>query len=108
MSSQALDNRKALYKDASCKAKAFRRQAKNEGFSTDEMEERRRFVYGIYADAMNDLEHWTGENLLVVEMHHRETNSSRLPVSLLRNMSMKLQSATEPAILFNKAHVLQE
>ncbi|KAJ6099713.1 hypothetical protein N7467_001248 [Penicillium canescens] len=59
MSSQALDNSKALYKDASCEAKAFRRQVKNENLSTDEMEERRRSVYGIYADAMNDLEHWT-------------------------------------------------
>jgi hypothetical protein len=61
MSSHALDNKKARYKDASCRAKAFRHQVKNGLLTTQEVEEKREIVFSLYADPINDLERWTGK-----------------------------------------------
>ncbi|KAJ5337318.1 uncharacterized protein N7506_005340 [Penicillium brevicompactum] len=59
VSSYALDDKKARYKYASCEVKAFRHQVKLGLLTIEEMEEKRKVVFSLYADGMNDIEDWT-------------------------------------------------
>mgnify|MGYP007039050689 CR=1 FL=1 len=61
MSSHALDLKIAQNKEISCQVKAFRHQVKKGLLTTQEVEEKREFVFSLYADGMNDLECWTGK-----------------------------------------------
>ena len=74
MSSHAFDLKIAHYKDVSCQAKDFRRQVKKGLLTAKEMEEKRQTVYSLYADAMNDLERWTGKGSKLLVTQHWETN----------------------------------
>lgn len=62
MSSYALDDKKARYKYASCKVKVFRHQVKLGLLTIEEMEEKRKVVFSLCADGMNDIEDWTSKH----------------------------------------------
>lgn len=60
-SPQDLQYRKYLFYQAVSHAKAFRREMKKGDLGTEILEWKRKAVYGLYAEAMNELENWIGQ-----------------------------------------------
>lgn len=53
--------RKYLFYQAISHTKSFRREMKRGNLNTEIIEWKRKALYGLYAEAMNELENWTGQ-----------------------------------------------
>ena len=60
-SPQQLQYRRYILSQAMINVKAFRRQIKRGEFSFEVISKRRASIYGAYAQAMNEIETWTGK-----------------------------------------------
>lgn len=61
MSFHDFDLKMAHYKDVAGQVKAFQRQVKKGLLTTQEVEEKGQLVFSLFADAMNDIQIWTGK-----------------------------------------------
>lgn len=64
-SPQDLQYRKYAFSQAVIEVKAFRRQMKRGELTPEVIGQRQAIVYGCYAQAMNEVETWTGQSCRV-------------------------------------------